>query len=300
MSQNLTNLEAVEKLLGPIRKEQLNNTDNFISDKVAMFMPVLGFCDYAVTAMHSHPSYHFILAFNDQVLFKIGSRNVIAKPKMLLVISPNVLHKEIIVNKFPRYIAIFIDKQFFEEQMCQYSMKRTLDFDVNLIPLPNNFLATIKEFMIEVDNQIPGWESVSLANNLKICHYLIRSILNLNQKQDKITHRLEIDETIQYMYSNLDKKITVEDLAKIAHMSPSYYTRAFKKATGQSSISYLNQIRLERVKRLLLEGDKAITEIALECGFSSTAYLSSSFHNKFKISPTDYRNLLKKGDISKV
>lgn len=299
MSKKIVNLETIEKLLGPCRKEQLNNTDNFISDKVAMFMPVVGFCDYAVT-VHSHPSYHFILTFNDQVLFKIGSENVRVEPQRLLAISPNVLHKEIIANHFPRYIAISIDKQFFEEQIGQYSMNRTLDFDVGFIPIPPNFLTTIKEFLIEVDNQIPGWESVSYANNLKICHYLIRSILNLKQKQDKITRRLEIDQTIEYMHSNLDKKITIADLAKIAHMSPSYYTRAFKKEIGQSSIGYLNQIRLERAKRLLLEGDKAVTEIALECGFSNSAYLSSFFHNKFKMSPTAYRNLFKQGDISKV
>ena len=300
MGQDLRDLETIEKFLGPIRKEQLNNIDSFISDKVAMFMPVLGFCDYAVTAMHSHPSYHFILTFSDEVLFKIGSKDVMVKPQKLIMIPPNVLHKETIGSRFTRYIAIYIEKQFFEEQMNQYSMNRTFDFDVDFILMPPDFLTTIKEFMIEVDNEIPGWKSVSFAINLKICHYLIRSMLNLNQKQDKIAQHLGINKTIGYMHSNLNKKITVEDLAKIAHMSPSYYTRTFKKETGESSISYLNQIRLEHVKRLLLQGDKAITEIALDCGFNSSAYLSSSFYNKFKISPTDYRNLFKKGDISKV
>lgn len=299
MSENLTDLKTIEKFLGPIRKDQLNNTDNFISSKVAMFMPISGFCNYAVTAMHSHPSYHFILTFNDQVLFKIGSKEVIIEPQKLLMISPNVPHKEIIRSHFPRYIVIYIEKQFFQEQMNQYSINRTFDFDADFIPMPPNFLTMIKEFMVEVDNQIPGWESVSFADNVKMCHYIIRSMLSLNQKQDKVAHRLEINKTIEYMHSNLHKKITLEDLAKIANMSPSYYVRTFKKETGQSSIGYLNQIRLERVKRLLLEGNKAITEIALECGFSSSAYLSSSFYNKFKISPTDYRSLLKKGDISK-
>lgn len=299
MSENLNDLKTIEKLLGPIRKDQLNNTDNFISNKVAMFMPVSGFCDYAVIAMHSHPSYHFILTFNDQVIFKIGSKVVMIEPQKLLMISPNVLHKEIIGSHFPRYIVIYIEKEFFQEQMNQYSISKTFDFDTDFIPRPPDFLTMIKEFMVEVDNQIPGWESVSCANNLKICHCLIRSMLNLNQKQNKVVHRLEINKAIEYMHSNLHKKITLEHLAKIANMSPSYYARTFKKETGQSSIGYLNQIRLERVKRLLLEGDKAITEIALECGFSNSAYLSSSFYNKFKISPKDYRNLFKKGDISK-
>lgn len=299
MNEALTDLEKIEKLLGPIRKGALNNTDSFISDKMAMFMPVSGFCDYAVTDMHSHPSYHFVLTFSDQVMFKVGSKDVVIEPQKVLMISPNVLHKEILGSHFPRYIVIYIDKQFFQEQMKQYSIKSTFDFDYSFIPVPPNFLTMIKEFMVEVDNQIPGWESVSFASNLKICHYLIRSMLNLEQKQDKVTQRLEINKTIEYMHSNLHEKITLEDLSKIANMSPSYFARTFKKETGQSSIGYLNQIRLERVKRLLLEGDKAITEIALECGFGSSAYLSSCFYNQFKISPTDYRKLFKEGDISK-
>lgn len=299
MSVNLDNLKKIEEFLGPVKENQLKNTDNFISDKIAIFMPVLGFCDYAITTMHSHPMYHFILPFNDEILFKVGSKEVLANPKMLLVISPNVLHKEVVVNNFTRYIAIFIDKQFFDEQLKKYSEKEAFDFDVKNIPIPHKFLETIKEFMIEVDNKVSGWEDITLANNIKICHYLIRSMLGINQNKHKVTQRLEINQTIEYMYANLDKKITIRDLAKIAHMSPSHYNRAFKNETGESCINYLNEIRLERVKRLLLEGEKKITEIALECGFSSLAYLSSSFYNKFKISPTGYRNMLKKSDISK-
>lgn len=173
-------------------------------------------------------------------------------------------------------------------------------FNGDFIPEPPSFLHNIKEFMLEVDNDMLGAQSIIHATNLKICHSLIRSMLHLEHKQDKITHRLEIDKSIEYMHSNLDQKITVESLAKTAHMSPSYYSRTFKKETGQSCISYLNQIRLERVKRLLIEGDKSITEIALDCGFNSSAYLSSSFYRQYKLSPTEYQNLLNNDHISKV
>lgn len=298
MSENLRNLETIEKLLGHFKKEELKNTDSFISDRIAIFIPILDFCEYAVKSMHSHPSYHFILAFNDQIEIKIGSKNVLTEPKKLLIIPPNMHHKEIIKNNFLRYIAIFIDKDFFEEQLHQYSMKEFNDYD--FVKIPSDFFTIIKEFMIEVNNKIPGWESLTYANDLRICHYIIRSIMKLKIHKEKIKHRLEVDETIEYMHSNMGKKITINELAGIAHMSPSYYNKTFKKEMGQSSINYLNQIRLERVKRLLLQEDKSITEIALECGFNSLSYLSASFYNKFKISPTDYRKLFKKDYISKV
>lgn len=300
MNDNLSKLESMEKLMGSVQKVQLRHVDCFISEKLSMFMPVSGLCDYAITSLHTHPSYLFVLTFNDQVSFKIDTREIITEQKKILALSPNIPHNEIFSDRFPRYIALFIDKEFFEEQLCQYPMVSNVYFKGDFIPEPPGFLHTVKEFMLEVENEIPGAQSIILATNIKICHSLIRSMLHLDHKQDKITHRLEIDKSIEYMHSNLDQKITLESLAKTAHMSPSYYSRTFKKETGQSCISYLNQIRLERVKRLLMEGDKSITEIALECGFSSPAYLSSSFYRRYKLSPTEYQNLLNKGDISKV
>lgn len=289
MDENLANLEAVEKFIGPVQEAQLRSTDNFIADKIAMFMPVSGFCDFAVGAVHAHPSYQFVLPFNDQVAFKIGPRLVPTQPKMLLALSPDIPHKEVVADRFPRYIAIFIEKMFFAEQLNQYPETQDVYFSGDFIPIPPNLMATVKEFILEADNQTAGSKTVLLAASLKISHSIIRSLLGFRHSNNKITHRWEIDQTIEYMHSNLGEKITIEELAKIAHMSLSHYIRTFKKETGQSSISYLNRIRLERVKRLLLEGEKSITEIALECGFSSSAYLSSSFYHKFKLSPTDFQ-----------
>ncbi|BAE86575.1 hypothetical protein DSY4786 [Desulfitobacterium hafniense Y51] len=250
--------------------------------------------------MHTHPSYLFVLTFNDQVSFKINTREIIAKPNKIMALSPNIPHNEIFTDRFPRYIAIFIDKEFFEDQLNQYAIVPNIFLQGDFFPVPPGFLYAVKEFLLEVNNDIPGAQSVILATSLKICHLLIRSMLNLEYKKDKIIYRLEIDRSIEYMHSNLDQKITVKSLAKTANMSPSNYSRTFKKETGQSCISYLNQIRLEHVKRLLLEGDKTITEIALECGFSSPAYLSSSFYNRYKLSPTEYQSFLNNDDFSKV
>ncbi|MBI5587939.1 MAG: helix-turn-helix transcriptional regulator, partial [Deltaproteobacteria bacterium] len=94
-------------------------------------------------------------------------------------------------------------------------------------------------------------------------------------------------------------KITVQDLAEIACMSQTHFTRVFKKELGKTPMEYLNRIRMERVKKLLLAGDKSITEIALECGFGSAAYLSASFRKTYRTSPSDYLKTFKKGLIPK-
>lgn len=61
---------------------------------------------------------------------------------MITAISSNIPHYEVFSERFPRYIAIFIDKDFFEEQLSQYSMVKHVYFNGTSIPLPTGFLNT--------------------------------------------------------------------------------------------------------------------------------------------------------------
>ena len=289
----MNTVEKEQFFLGTDRTEGVRTADSFIGEHIAMFMPVSGPCEFAVSAMHAHPSYQFVLAFNDRVAFRIHDKEVLTDPGKLLAISPGVVHMEILADCFPRYIAIFIEKEYFEGIAALYGTTDQLNFRGEYIPLPGNFLNTVREFMLEADHRLPGSDSLLLALSTRICHLILRSRLDLVHKEGKLTRRIEIDRTIDYMNSNLEKKITAEQLAVIANMSLSHYTRIFKKETGKSSIAYLNHLRIERVKRLLLEGEKTISEIALDCGFGSPGYLSSSFYRRFGLYPREYQKLLK-------
>jgi transcriptional regulator GlxA family with amidase domain len=152
--------------------------------------------------------------------------------------------------------------------------------------------------MIESDNKMQGSEIILHALNLEICHLIIRGIFNFTPEVDRISNRLEIDKAIEYLYSNLDKKITVEKLAKIACMSPSHFFRVFKKEIGQPPQDYLNKVRMKMVKNLLKEPDRSITEIALDCGFGSSSYFSACFKKAFNTTPSDYKKTFKKDSIS--
>ena len=286
-------MEKERLFLGAVGTEGTRNADGFIGEHIAVFMPVSGPCGFAVSAMHAHPSYQFVLAFNDRVTFRIDDKEVLTDPGRLLAISPGVAHMEIPADRFPRYIALFIEKDFFESIAAMYPEGGRMVFSGEYIPLPGNFLNTVREFMLEAEQKLPGGDSLLSALSIRICHLILRSRLDLVHKVGRLTRRIEIDRTIEYMNSNLGKKISVEQLAEIANMSPSHYIRTFKKETGQSSIAYLNLLRLDRVKRLLMEGERTIAEIALDCGFGSPAYLSSSFFKKFRLTPRDYQNLLK-------
>ena len=98
-----------------------------------------------------------------------------------------------------------------------------------------------------------------------------------------------IDRVIDYLRDNLDKPLKLEDLAKVACFSEYHFHRVFRAMTGETVNDFTNRLRLEKAARLLKRTRQSATEIALECGFSSSATFSRSFNKAFKTSPTQYR-----------
>lgn len=282
-------IEKTRKLVGAIRKEQLRYVDSYVGEDIVLFMPTAGACFYALTPEHSHPSYMFVLAFNNQTSFQIKNKILSAVPGRVFALSPDIVHHELPSDSPPRYIAVFINKDLFEKQLSQYPSGTNLILNGEFYNIEHALHPLLKRFMIEADNDLPGSGSILHALSIEICHCLIRGILNINSTRDRVSSRMEIDRVIEYLHSHLDKKISIDEASKIAYMSPSHFSRIFKKETGMSLMNYLNKIRMDRVKKLLLGEDASITEVALACGFNSPSYLSACFNKEFKMSPSEYK-----------
>ena len=156
----------------------------------------------------------------------------------------------------------------------------------------SNILNLIKKFMLESGTNLPGKDSILGALSLEICHDLIRSIVNVYVENDTISERIEISRAIIYIHTHLNERITVDQIADSVNMSTSHFSRVFREEMQQTPSEYLQCIRLERVKKLLVSSKKTITEIALESGFNSSAYLSTLFMKKYNLTPTAYKRKL--------
>lgn len=98
-----------------------------------------------------------------------------------------------------------------------------------------------------------------------------------------------VSETHKYIEANYDRAITLCDLAKNACISPSYFSKKFKDATGMPPMEYVLSIRLTNAKHLLSSSDLTVCEIAHICGFNDAAYFSYYFKKKLGTSPKAYR-----------
>ena len=83
--------------------------------------------------------------------------------------------------------------------------------------------------------------------------------------------------------------LDVEALARDAYMSPGHFSRAFKRAYGESPYSYLMTRRIERAMALLRRGDLSVTEICFDVGCSSLGTFSTRFTELVGVPPSVYR-----------
>ncbi len=96
--------------------------------------------------------------------------------------------------------------------------------------------------------------------------------------------------SIERIEASISQGVSLEELAREARLSRSYFADAFRKTTGMAPHQYLTRRRLEKARELLNSSRLALTDIALQCGFSSQSHLSSMFRKAFGTSPRRYRN----------
>lgn len=100
---------------------------------------------------------------------------------------------------------------------------------------------------------------------------------------------LRIGAIYNYIMQMFDKPITLEDVAKKAHMTPQAFCRYFKKHTLHTFVSFLNEVRInEACKRLTDRNYDSIATVAYNCGFNSITNFNRVFKTVTRKSPSEY------------
>lgn len=120
-------------------------------------------------------------------------------------------------------------------------------------------------------------------------NYLTRLILFevFSRKEEKDKNRIT-SELAAWITANRDIHIKVEDLAKHFGYNPDYISRIFKLSYGKSVKEYIDSIRMDHIKKLLLTGDMTLTQIASSTGFTEYKYFLKFFKYHEGITPTQF------------
>lgn len=96
-------------------------------------------------------------------------------------------------------------------------------------------------------------------------------------------------ETKEYIDYNFHLPLSISELAFRASVSESYFRKEFKQYFGLSPVAYIQKVRIENAKSMLLVGCYQVSEIATQCGFDNISYFSYVFRNHTGMTPSEYR-----------
>lgn len=100
---------------------------------------------------------------------------------------------------------------------------------------------------------------------------------------------LRVARVVAFIEANIEQDLRLEALAAVAELSPFHFARRFKETVGVSPHAYVLAQRIGRARSMLRDTKVGLSELAVACGFSSQAHLTTAFRHRLGTTPQAYR-----------
>lgn len=274
----MENIQLVQALVGNITEKELESFDCYVRSNLGVFIPIFPETEEVKGIEHKHPAYEVVIYF--------GNEAKLPKHYCAEIISPDVVHEK---NHGMHYYSLMINKEYFEERYLLYAdeipVYRNKKFE-----FCSDILQALNTFAFEYNKSMMNSNITLDAQTEIITHWLIRSIFGETLDMRAVSADYSVARAQHYMEQHYMENVTVAKLAELGYVSPSVFNRRFKKEIGITPIEYLIEIRIKRAKIMLRRKDISITDIAIRCGFGSSAHFATCFQNHVGVTPTEYRN----------
>ena len=162
-------------------------------------------------------------------------------------------------------------------------------------------LATAAEVERELQGELPGHTLLVNAAMARLVGLLWREVatrhaLDAGGPFRAGTVTRERGETVSrlapvfaFIAAHFGERVTLAQLAQLAHLSPAHFSTTFRRVTGLSPFQYLHRYRLQHAKELLGDRDASVAQVASTAGFPDPFYFARAFKRSEGLSPTQYR-----------
>src|SRR6201990_2445926 len=125
--------------------------------------------------------------------------------------------------------------------------------------------------------------------------YMNTTSTQKNRRQETLLFQKKaVEQVIKSVSQKLEESVSMDEMARMANMSPFHFNRVFHQITGLPPAQFLYAMRLEKAKQLLLITKMSVTEICFAVGYNSLGTFTSRFTELVGLSPREFRHLAAK------
>ena len=245
---------------------------------------------------HYHQYYEIFYLLSGKCRFLLKDNLYSLEKGDLVFIAPGELHHSLYYPGITcDIVALYFKEDFLIPGLFTHlQQKNTLPVHSFMGSVPSLYqeefqtlLARMLSESMEIDEHSPAFMTCHLNELLLL---LIRHSV-MSEAEPELINAKEADimTAAKYIYRNFTKPLTLDEVADVAGLSPTYFSKKFKLLTGMGFKEYLNYIRLKHASAALLNTASSITDIALEYGFNDSNYFKDLFKKEYGKSPREYR-----------
>lgn len=246
---------------------------------------------------HYHDCHQILYVASGRVLFRVGEKEQIAESGALLILNRLEEHAIRPLNEeYRRYTLGLSPEGSSDAPLLSSLITRAKSFCHVLHPkgaeeaLEKLFARMTREYR----ERPPLYEEMLRLELERFSILLYRQFPHLFATEN--TRGLSLTEEIQgRLERQFRDPVTLAELARDYHVSPSHLSHQFKQITGYAPMEYLQACRLSEAKRELAQGNRSIREIVDLCGFGDESNFSRTFRQRVGVTPTQFRKRYQKG-----
>lgn len=250
--------------------------------------------------LHTHEEFELNFIMNTQGAKRIvGDHTDVVEDLELVLVGSNLPHawfthqcksKEITEVTIQFHRDLFDDK-FLKRNQLSF-IKALLERSAKGILFSAETATNLKPRLLNLHHK-SGFDSVlelmSILHDLSISRNM-RTLSNTTFSNESLSYNSRrIEKAFEFLQSNYDKNITLEEISKLVGMTEVSFSRFIKKRTGKTFIDSLNEIRIGHASRLLIDTTHTIAEISYQTGFNNLSYFNRIFKVRNHCTPKEFR-----------
>lgn len=253
---------------------------------------------HATNHLHDYYEVCFFISGNRAYIVDDICYNV--RSNCIVLIKPYTMHATKGDSPASRTVIHFT-KEYLKKYFSEDLLNEMLEcFNTKIIDLnkTSNNVKFVTEQIIQAKNQNNEHLALILFAQLLLSlnglqDFKLKSIVSSQDKTNKKKDQV-VQAVVSYINANIETVRSLEEIASAIYFSPSYISSVFKQVTGFSIIQYVIDTKINLALKDLMLSQASITDISMKYGFSSNAHFSNTFKKAMGVSPSQYRNSIRK------